>query len=235
MSELEEVKEVICLICSRFFEKPVQLPCGEVICERHLIFAKNNGFSIKTLCIFCGNFHKISEHGFSELKNIKKLALYSRTKAKFNKLYIGWKKSMNDTHRVTDMKFEFFNIFDRAETQLDQMEYVFQSLNLDLEKFKNRFEKRVKKSISNDDYYLKYLNLERDLFFEGEKHIDSNNYLDFIRKYFVCEDLHHGIERIVQYHFDMELKKTSFEMNRDETRQFKCVEKNLPIVDARLG
>lgn len=58
-----------CKLCSKLLEKPVTLPCGVTICQKHIEVKKEN----KWLCLICNRVHAEPDNGFQINEFISKL------------------------------------------------------------------------------------------------------------------------------------------------------------------
>lgn len=71
--DVDDVNDIIrCRICSKLYNSPITLPCGETICSIHL-----NEFDIsrdkKFKCDLCNSEHLLPENGFQANKAIQKM------------------------------------------------------------------------------------------------------------------------------------------------------------------
>ena len=61
-----------CSYCSKIFKDPIELPCGDFICQEHLtdqIVKKQN----KIVCVNCKNCFEVKDNDFKAIEILKQL------------------------------------------------------------------------------------------------------------------------------------------------------------------
>lgn len=83
MLKVEKIKSYLnCVICFELLNEPVSLPCGEMICSKHIDeysskefieFQDPDNYQITFECCKCESVHNIPEEGFYRVKALEKI------------------------------------------------------------------------------------------------------------------------------------------------------------------
>jgi hypothetical protein len=158
-----DVKNLLtCEFCSKTFESPVILPCGDTICRKDLrgLFVKENEPNV-IYCYFCSDEHHIPRQGFPAnkiinallAKNLQSLDLghkYEKAKANLDLL----SAKLNELDQITSGPSDYLASFfqniqndmevskDRAKIMIDS---IYDKMTGDLDDFRTKCAARLKK------------------------------------------------------------------------------------------
>ena len=143
-----------CEYCSRIFESPLLLPCGETICKRDLRDLYKEEANNTIICFFCTEDHHIPDAGFAENKLINKLLndyedrlhiseIYGKAKRLCNSLETKLNTLENMKNKPSEYLDEFFTqVMHEIETSRNEckaiVDSIYERFNKDLSLF--RFE-----------------------------------------------------------------------------------------------
>ena len=115
---LKSKSSLTCSYCSKIYVEPVELPCGDLICNEHLN-VKEVVQTNKIKCSTCSKEFQVKQNDFKSVKSIQKQI---DNKIYFSKEEISLKQRIEESIRIFYKMYEDFNL-SKSKLDLDCHEH----------------------------------------------------------------------------------------------------------------